>query len=89
MHAERRHARPRLRALELIEERALGGKPAGSLYLTGAITPTAITVVTVASTGGAASAGLGRSRASSCAAARARPSTPPTRDFALDSAAVA
>jgi hypothetical protein len=45
MHAERRHARPRLRALELVEERALGGKLAGSLYLTGAITATAILAV--------------------------------------------
>jgi diguanylate cyclase (GGDEF)-like protein len=35
---DRRHPRPRLRALEMIEERALGGKLAGTLYLTGAIT---------------------------------------------------
>jgi diguanylate cyclase (GGDEF)-like protein len=39
MHGEeRRHPGPRLRALEIIEERALGGKLAGTLYLTGAVT---------------------------------------------------
>jgi diguanylate cyclase (GGDEF)-like protein len=45
MHADRRHAPPRLRALELIEERALAGKLAGTLYLTGAVTATAILAV--------------------------------------------
>src|SRR3954454_18041227 len=38
MIEDRRHAPPRLRALEMIEERALGGKLAGTLYVTGAIT---------------------------------------------------
>jgi diguanylate cyclase (GGDEF)-like protein len=42
---DRRHPRPRLRALELIEERALGGRLAGTLYLTGAITATSMLVV--------------------------------------------
>jgi diguanylate cyclase (GGDEF)-like protein len=42
---DRRHPRPRLRALELIEERALGGRLAGMLYVTGAITATAMLVV--------------------------------------------
>jgi diguanylate cyclase (GGDEF)-like protein len=35
---DRRHPRPRLRALEMVEERALGGRLAGTLYVTGAIT---------------------------------------------------
>jgi diguanylate cyclase (GGDEF)-like protein len=35
---DRRHPGPRLRALELVEERALGGRLAGTLYVTGAIT---------------------------------------------------
>jgi diguanylate cyclase (GGDEF)-like protein len=43
MHArDRRHPGPRLRALEMIEERALGGRLAGTLYLTGAVTAVAI-----------------------------------------------
>ena len=45
MHADRRHAPPRLRALEMIEERALGGKLAGTLYVTGAITAAAMMLV--------------------------------------------
>src|SRR3954463_16396943 len=45
MLADRRHAPPRLRALEMIEERALGGKLAGTLYVTGAITAAAMMVV--------------------------------------------
>jgi diguanylate cyclase (GGDEF)-like protein len=39
---DRRHPGPRLRALEMIEERALGGRLAGTLYLTGAITAVSI-----------------------------------------------
>ena len=35
---DRRHPGPRLRALEMIEERALGGRLAGTLYVTGAVT---------------------------------------------------
>jgi diguanylate cyclase (GGDEF)-like protein len=35
---DRRHQRPRLRALEIVEERALGGRLAGTLYATGAFT---------------------------------------------------
>src|SRR5436309_11779029 len=43
MHGEdRRHPGRRLRALEMIEERALGGRLAGTLYLTGAITATSM-----------------------------------------------
>jgi diguanylate cyclase (GGDEF)-like protein len=45
MLADRRHAPPRLRALEMIEERALGGKLAGTLYVTGAVT--AVTILAV------------------------------------------
>src|SRR3954451_22048485 len=45
MLADRRQAPPRLRALEMIEERALGGKLAGTLYVTGAITAAAMMVV--------------------------------------------
>ena len=46
MHGEdRRHPGRRLRALEIIEERALGGRLAGTLYLTGAITATTMLVV--------------------------------------------
>src|SRR3978361_2080340 len=42
---DRRYPGPRLRALELIEERALGGRLAGTLYVTGAITATAMLLV--------------------------------------------
>jgi diguanylate cyclase (GGDEF)-like protein len=42
---DRRNSGPRLRALEIIEERALGGRLAGTLYLTGAITATSMLVV--------------------------------------------
>jgi diguanylate cyclase (GGDEF)-like protein len=42
---DRRHPGPRLRALAMIEERALGGRLAGMLYLTGAITATAILAI--------------------------------------------
>jgi diguanylate cyclase (GGDEF)-like protein len=42
---DRRHPGPRLRALEMIEERALGGRLAGMLYLTGAITATAMLAI--------------------------------------------
>src|SRR3954452_11785002 len=45
MLADRRHAPPRLRALEMIEERALAGKLAGTLYVTGAVTAAAMVVV--------------------------------------------
>ncbi|MEA2442239.1 MAG: hypothetical protein QOH76_3663 [Thermoleophilaceae bacterium] len=46
MHGkDRRNPGPRLRALEMIEERALGGRLAGILYLTGAVTATAMLVV--------------------------------------------
>jgi diguanylate cyclase (GGDEF)-like protein len=46
MHGEdRRHPRRRLRALEMIEERALGGRLAGTLYLTGACTALAMLAV--------------------------------------------
>src|SRR3954447_13759037 len=45
MLADRRHAPPRLRALEMIEERALGGKLAGTLYVTGAVTAAAMMLV--------------------------------------------
>lgn len=46
MHGrDRRHPGPRLRALELIEERALGGRLAGTLYVTGAITVTSMLAV--------------------------------------------
>lgn len=43
--SDRRHPGPRLRALEMIEERALGGRLAGTLYVTGAITATGILLV--------------------------------------------
>jgi diguanylate cyclase (GGDEF)-like protein len=39
---DRRNPGPRLRALEMIEERALGGRLAGTLYVTGAITATSL-----------------------------------------------
>jgi len=42
---DRRHPRPRLRALEMVEERALGGRLAGTLYVTGAITAAAMLLV--------------------------------------------
>ena len=42
---DRRNPGPRLRALEMIEERALGGRLAGMLYLTGAITATAMLAI--------------------------------------------
>src|SRR3954452_10199156 len=46
MHGQdRRNPGPRLRALEMIEERALGGRLAGILYLTGAVTALAMLVV--------------------------------------------
>src|SRR3954451_14719072 len=45
MLADRRQAPPRLRALEMIEERALGGKLAGTLYVTGAVTAAAMMLV--------------------------------------------
>jgi diguanylate cyclase (GGDEF)-like protein len=46
MHeGDRRHPGRRLRALDLIEERALGGRLAGILYLTGAITALAMLLV--------------------------------------------
>src|SRR3954452_7191062 len=45
MVEDRRHAPPRLRALEMIEERALGGKLAGTLYVTGAITASTIMLI--------------------------------------------
>ncbi len=45
MIENRRHAPPRLRALEMIEERALGGKLAGTLYVTGAITAAAMMLI--------------------------------------------
>src|SRR2546423_2105423 len=46
MHGEdRRHPGRRLRALEMIEERALGGRLAGTLYLTGAATAIAMLAV--------------------------------------------
>jgi diguanylate cyclase (GGDEF)-like protein len=46
MHGEdRRNQGRRLRALEMLEERALGGRLAGTLYLTGAITALAMLVV--------------------------------------------
>src|SRR4051795_7610483 len=44
MIEDRRHAPPRLRALEMIEERALAGKLAGTLYVTGAVTAAAMMV---------------------------------------------
>src|SRR3954451_14383910 len=42
---DRRNPRPRLRALEMIEERALGGRLAGTLYVTGAITASTMLLV--------------------------------------------
>jgi diguanylate cyclase (GGDEF)-like protein len=42
---DRRHPRSRLRALEMIEERALGGRLAGTLYVTGAITASTIMLI--------------------------------------------
>src|SRR3954467_11528413 len=42
---DRRHPRPRLRALEMIEERALGGRLAGTLYVTGAVTASTMLLV--------------------------------------------
>ncbi len=42
---DRRHPGPRLRALEVIEERALGGRLAGTLYVTGAITASSMLLV--------------------------------------------
>src|SRR4051812_24849130 len=45
MIEDRRHAPPRLRALEMIEERALAGKLAGTLYVTGAITAATILLI--------------------------------------------
>jgi diguanylate cyclase (GGDEF)-like protein len=42
---DRRHPGSRLRALEIIEERALGGRLAGTLYLTGAVTALAMLVL--------------------------------------------
>src|SRR3954453_11451620 len=46
MHGEdRRNQGRRLRALEMIEERALGGRLAGTLYLIGAITAVAMLAV--------------------------------------------
>src|SRR2546423_10771976 len=46
MHGEdQRHPGRRLRALEMIEERALGGRLAGTLYLTGAATAIAMLAV--------------------------------------------
>ena len=42
---DRRNQGRRLRALEIIEERALGGRLAGTLYLTGAITAVSMLVV--------------------------------------------
>src|SRR3954452_20411068 len=45
MTGDRRHSPPRLRALEMIEERALGGTLAGTLYVTGAITAATILLV--------------------------------------------
>jgi diguanylate cyclase (GGDEF)-like protein len=45
MTGDRRHSPPRLRALEMIEERALGGTLAGTLYVTGAITAATILLI--------------------------------------------
>src|SRR3954454_15081330 len=45
MTGDRRHSPPRLRALEMIEERSLGGKLAGTLYVTGAITAATILLI--------------------------------------------
>src|SRR3954447_14543100 len=42
---DRRHPRPRLRALEVIEERALGGRLAGTLYVTGAVTASTMLLI--------------------------------------------
>jgi diguanylate cyclase (GGDEF)-like protein len=42
---DRRQPGPRLRALEIIEERALGGRLAGTLYVTGAITACAMLIL--------------------------------------------
>src|SRR3954454_11934803 len=42
---DRRHRGSRMRALEIIEERALGGRLAGTLYLVGAVTAAALLVV--------------------------------------------
>ena len=42
---DRRQPGPRLRALEVIEERGLGGRLAGTLYVTGAITACAMLVL--------------------------------------------
>ena len=42
---ERRHPQPRLRALEMVEERALAGLLAGTLYVTGAATVSAMLLV--------------------------------------------
>src|SRR3954464_14715485 len=45
MTGDRRHSPPRLRALEMIEERTLGGTLAGTLYVTGAITAAMILLI--------------------------------------------
>src|SRR3954447_11407252 len=45
MIEDRRHAPPRLRALEVIEGRALGGKLAGTRYVTGAVTDATILLI--------------------------------------------
>src|SRR3954462_12142737 len=42
---DRRHPGQRLRALEMIEERALGGRLAGTLYVTGAITASTMLLI--------------------------------------------
>jgi diguanylate cyclase (GGDEF)-like protein len=42
---DRRHPGSRLRALEIIEERVLGGRLAGTLYLTGAVAALAMLVI--------------------------------------------
>jgi diguanylate cyclase (GGDEF)-like protein len=42
---DRRHPRSRLRALEIVEERPLAGRVAGTLYLVGAVTALALLVI--------------------------------------------
>jgi hypothetical protein len=85
MPGDRRHTPPRLRAFEMVEERALGGKLAGTLYLTGAVTATAMLAVPgVEKTHWRITADLCMRSAKAAGKDRSRS----TRDFALDTAGV-
>jgi hypothetical protein len=81
MPGDRRHTPPRLRAFEMVEERAL----AGTLYLTGAVTATAMLAVPgVEKTHWRITADLCMRSAKAAGKDRSRS----TRDFALDTAGV-